>query len=523
MNYYKKFFYWILHLFFLSVFIQAQNNFNSENNVDDDIFDEQKARNLVKLLLENDIRYYKSLIPTIDSLSSDAFMNLFEGKSDCNLNIKKCGNIKKLAHKFEHFYVILYEFYKYDEYYKYLIELWVEYPNMEKLQALGDAEKISSKLSSILPNYSSWDDNFKQQILILIRNINLNNEEIKKTIEKELPEIHEILNDLVRIHQEFLPKSYNEYLNKNQNLFNDYFQKFSEYQNKPFSEEIKEKIFQKLYQEVINFVPDYFEKDLKGIIKSILKGTKLVHKANLEGVIELYLEDSVDEHLPSENGNIEYNDNKTSIENKGKIDENSIKLQQWVKVAIHFIHCINSGKKLYDTIQLSKNIKGDNEYQKRLNEITKEFERFQKSKLLDEDDIFESSKIIKNLINNLENIRIKLLKLIKDLKEEIEENENKKNKDWYNIIGEALNIGYNIYSIITTENPLKYFNYIDAILSLSNIAITGVDISYLNGIIYSLEEVYNDSIDKNKLIENEMISLNNTELEINKAYPKNNL
>ena len=64
MNYYKKIFYWIVYLFFLSVFIQAQNNFNSDN------FDEQKARNLVKLLLENDISYYKSLIPTIDSLSS---------------------------------------------------------------------------------------------------------------------------------------------------------------------------------------------------------------------------------------------------------------------------------------------------------------------------------------------------------------------------------------------------------------------------------------------------------------------
>ena len=502
---------------FLSIFIQVQNNFNSDN------FDEQKARNLVKLLLENDISYYKSLIPTIDSLSSYAFINLFNGNSDCNSNIQKCGNIKRLAHKFDHFKIILYEFYKEDKFYKYLIELWVEYPNMEKLQVLGDAEKISSKLSSILPNYSSWDDDFKKELIKSIKNINLDNKEIKKTIEKELPEINKILNDLVRIHKEFLPKSSNEYLNQNQNLFNDYFRKFEEFQNKPLSEEIKEKIIQEIYQKAINFIPDYFDENLKGIIKTILKETKLVPKSNLEGVIEVYLEDSVDEHLPSENENIEYNDNKTSIENKGKVNENLIKLQQWGKIAIRFINCIYNGKKLYDTIQSSNNIKIDNKYQKRLNEITKEFERFQKSKLLDEDDIFESSKIIKNLINNLENIRIKLKNLIIDLKEEIEENNSKKNKDWYNIIGEAINIGYNIYSIITTENLFKYFNYIDAILSVSNIAITGVDISYLNGILYRLEEIYNDSIDKNDLIEKEMISLNNTELEINKAYPNNNL
>ena len=119
---------------------------------------------------------------------------------------------------------------------------------MEKLQVLGDAEKISSKLSSILPNYSSWYDDFKKELIKSIKNINLDNEEIKKTIEKELPEINKILNDLVRIHKEFLPKSYNEYLNQNQNLFNDYFRKLEEYQNKPLSEEIKEKIIQEIYQ-----------------------------------------------------------------------------------------------------------------------------------------------------------------------------------------------------------------------------------------------------------------------------------
>ena len=358
MNYHKNFFYLILHLCLaFNLILQVQSNFNTENTID-----EKKARNLVKILLEKDISYYKNLIPTINTFNSEDFMNLFDGNSDHNYNTPKIANIKRLAYKFENFSPILYEFYKDNNFYEYLIELWVEYPNMDNLKALKDAKKISSELSSILPNYSSWPDDVKEKLMKPIINTQLVCKEIKEKIEKEYPDIDAVLKNLTKIYKIFSEIKDVEYLTKNKNIYYNYFLNgFLEKINKNISFNIS---FTEFINITKNSIPKNFELDGDKIFHLILN--LVVNKENIKGIIELYKKVSDDKSIHIENINEEYIDNIISIKNLTNMVETT---KQWLIVAKNFYYCIYRGQKLYETIQLYKKLGGDNEYQKRLDKI----------------------------------------------------------------------------------------------------------------------------------------------------------
>ena len=96
---------------------------NNRNTYNDNInIDEEKARNLVRILLENDIIFYKDLIPVIDNLSSEDFKALFIGKCEYDYKTNNKEQIQRLAHKFENFSIILYHCHKNDQYNQYLKE-----------------------------------------------------------------------------------------------------------------------------------------------------------------------------------------------------------------------------------------------------------------------------------------------------------------------------------------------------------------------------------------------------------------
>ena len=509
MNYHKKFFYFVLHLCFrFNLILQVQSNFNTKNT-----FDEKKARNLVKILLEKDISYYKNLIPTIDTFNSEDFMNLFDGNSDHNYNTPKIANIKRLAYKFENFSPILYEFYDDNKSYEYLIELWVEYPNMENL-ILKDADKISSELSSILPNYSSWPNNIKKKLIKSIKNIKLVCKEIKKKIEKEYQDIDAVLKNLTKIIEIFSAIKDDEYLAKNKNFYYNYFFKgILEKTNKNIS-------INEIINITINSIPKNFESQMDSIFYSILGTIKYVNKENTKGIIELYKKKLVYKSLHIENISQEYIDNIISIKDININDEITEKQKQWSIVAKNFIYCIYRGVRLYEAIQSSKKLGGDNEYQKKLDEISEEFEMYRNSKQLEQDDLIKSSEIIIASIKKLEKIRQDLLNLIGDLKKKINENINKKKEDFGSMLYNGLSAIFDIYSIVATDNPFKIFTAYNALLSTSNAVMAGLDISYLNEILDGLTEILGDSYNKKDEIEKEIKLLKRNELELRKAYPK---
>ena len=77
------------------------------------------------MLLENDIRIYKNLIPEINSLNSEEFNQLFEGNYDYQYTSSSCRQIKRLSFKFDNFQTILHEWWNDNKYHKYLKELWI--------------------------------------------------------------------------------------------------------------------------------------------------------------------------------------------------------------------------------------------------------------------------------------------------------------------------------------------------------------------------------------------------------------
>ena len=195
---------------------------NNQQEINNEIpnFDEEKARNLVKYLLENDISIYKDLILVVDDLSSYDFQKLFEGNFEHNYSSKNQTQLKRLSHKFDNFYYILINCYKKQNLYDYLKELWIYYPYIDDLKNMKDKKKISSKLSSTLPNYSSWPNNIQQDLITAIVGTEyLSNKEIKEKIKDESVEIDKILTKLATIQKNFSTEDNDEeYLLKNKNV-----------------------------------------------------------------------------------------------------------------------------------------------------------------------------------------------------------------------------------------------------------------------------------------------------------------
>ena len=114
---------------------------------DDIIFNETKARELMYLLLKNDIIIYKKLIPEIKKLDSESFENMFKGvpfkKKDANEEgyyyaVKNKKEFEKLLNKIDNFSIILEQWYQDENYYKYLQELWKKYISIEELKNKDD-------------------------------------------------------------------------------------------------------------------------------------------------------------------------------------------------------------------------------------------------------------------------------------------------------------------------------------------------------------------------------------------------
>lgn len=132
-------------------------------------FDELKTRELVYFLLKNDIIVYRKLIPEIKKLDSLAFENMFKGipfKNKDNAdgydyNVKNKKEFGKLLDKFDNFYIILEQWYKNEEYYKYLKDIWIKYISIENLKYKNE-KQLEEILKSNSINYISWPTNIKE-------------------------------------------------------------------------------------------------------------------------------------------------------------------------------------------------------------------------------------------------------------------------------------------------------------------------------------------------------------------------
>ena len=527
---------------------------NNRNTYNDNInIDEEKARNLVRILLENDIIFYKDLIPVIDNLSSEDFKALFIGKCEYDYKTNNKEQIQRLAHKFENFSIILYHCHKNDQYNQYLKEIWIEYPYLEDLNKIKDEKKISAELGKLLKNYNSWPDNIKQELIKIIKNTQINNHKIKEMIKKENAELYNTLQRLSEIENNFSNENDDEYLTKNNDLltkdintiYNLILEK-TKSTKKELTEEDKEKIKQKenkQREEFKNLSP-YLDNNISLIIEGItLTAFNMLDLGKLGIPKEIsyqgfksgrkFLFD--DNECLNDNGyeqdDYEFDDDSeeeseddykdSSNLDEEQINKNKKEINDWLSVGKSILIFCHSGYQMFQTINLSKKImQKDNEYRKELDEISEQFNKYQKSKRLSKNDPKKNLKIINESIDKIQKINEKLLNLIKKLKEKIDEKNNKKRGIFSNIIIQIYKIGTNIYSLAVTKDSSKFVNLLNIGLEISTIIFCKIDLDYTNDIIDVLIKILEEALKKKKDFENEIKSLKEECSKIQKAYPK---
>ena len=478
--------------------LYASNIVNDNDNEEEEYdvnFDEQKARNFVTYLLENDNFVYKDLIPTINSLSSKDFNKLFHGDCDHNYNTHKKAQVKRLAHKFDNFNYILVQIYKENEYHEYFKELWVEYPYIEDLKSLKDDNKIEIKLSSTIPNYKYWPEKVKKDLIKIIKITELSSsEEIKNKIKDEYVQVDKILKKLIAIKKTFKHEDDDEYFSKNENVLGKDIDKIFQYinnnskeKNKQLTEKDKQKIQKEMNQQKNDFVDisPYLQEnnDLLidtiafGITKEISNNYKFINE-EAQNLIQDYFNDDYD--YWDDDNNDELYDNDEQQDNNKEDEE----LMEWLGVAKNFLCCVYRGYQTYQVIKLTEKI--TNGYRIELKKICEEFSEYQNSKGLYKNDPTQNLKILNESIEKIEEIRGNLLIFIDKLKKEIDKNIDRKKGLIGNIIYQIIKIGQNIFTLVATKNPKHIINIINIGIQATNIAFSGIDLSYTNNIIDEL-------------------------------------
>ena len=413
--------------------------------------------------------------------------------------------------------------------------MWLEFPYIEDLKKLTDDKIISSKLSSTLPNFSSWPNNIKKDVIKLIKDTELIScKEIKETIKNECKEIDKILRKLTDIKQNFSADYDEEYLSKNDDVLSEDIEticnciiKDSTIDNIILTNEDKNKIKQEIIKQknVFNAISPYFKGDIELLLDTLIFGFLTCSKCfenndnktlvkKVATIKELYKDDCKKEH----DGccDVSKDENCNSNSNCEQKDENKKELNEWLNVAKNFLCCAYRGYKMYQTINLSKKIINENKYRIELDKIYEKFKECQSSKRLDKKDPIKNLEIINTYIDKIEKIRKELLELIEKLKKEIDKNINKKKGVIGSIIFQVIKLAKNIFEFSVTKNPIHFINIG---LDVFGIVFAGVDLSYRNDIIDEIIKTLKDAKAKQKEIENEIESLIEDVSEIKKAYP----
>jgi hypothetical protein len=160
-------------------------------------FDEKEARNIINILLQEDIVKNKRWLNEINKFSSDEIKNLIEGTIDFSYPVSNKESFKKLVYKFNNYSDFILEWYQNKENHKYLIELWKHYVCIEDIKEnIKNDEELTKFLESKSIHYSKWPNEIKEQFKSIF-------DETDGTfiykIKEELnrnPQIKKIINDL---------------------------------------------------------------------------------------------------------------------------------------------------------------------------------------------------------------------------------------------------------------------------------------------------------------------------------------
>lgn len=449
-----------------------------------DFFDEQKARNLVDILLKNDISIYRKLLPEVQNLDSESFRNLFVGVEDYDFQVKNKKLFNKLSIKFNNFQVILEEWYKDSKYYVYLKELWTRYPCIENLRDKDD-KSFDDLLQSFKINYCNWPEDIKYEFKTLVSNTqDTRAYELKNLIEDKFSQLTNVLEELI-IFRNTMKNQGEEvqlYTKNSQNMIVNIVYSFvfpiGAYSG-IISDDIKGTKGKKSKKEddltsksFINLI----EKDkCTGCYNDIDKNNKL-HKLNIN----------------SENGKI---DNLCLDKNFSK------RMVYGLHAALSFL---NLGWSVYKLTQTYKDFKEIKNYKRRLEEIINLFNIHKKEIGILPEDFTEAAERIKATLEKIRQDQKDLRQLMAEIKQSIKKQESQKNESIFGLIASGALGVFGVAGSIITVNGVSLVYGISSIANLFSAIGHTTNIVMANKLIDGFNEVLDRAIEEEKKMQDEI-------------------
>lgn len=482
-----------------------------DNNEQENNFNEEKARELVYYLLENDTSIFKRLIPEIRAMDSNSFYNLFQGTPFQNgdngydYKVKNKKNFERLLDKIDNFWVIMDAWYQDKKYYKYLNYLWINYISIENLK---NEKKLKPILKSYGIDYNSWPqyikDNLKRMICATKKTRILNEHESDERNRTDKTELEKVMDDLVKF-------------------------------KKKIEEEPGMEIFEKNIEKQEEKVSGFFSelKNYAGIEKfpSVLGTT-----GKISGILCLYnilfgqsnQEDSSFQKSSIKNSN---DDNhvkdfhKKSDHNEIDDSQNQTKIQNWIEKArtlfenkyFSLLHVCASllllGCSIYEFNEAKKDLKKIKDdikeeiYDNKLKEIEHNFNLHKNEIGILPEGFKESIEKIKDVLNKIKEDYIELEKLIKTIQNNIDIAIKYKNKATLGLIGSGILGITAIGGFFLTKNPNQIWYGVSTVSNAISAMINGSTIEECNKVIKDLSTILNKANKQKSIILKEIKKL----------------
>ena len=485
-----------------------------DDNDDEFIFNESKARELVYFLLKNDISIYRKLIPEIKSLDSEAFENLFKGipfkdidnKNGFDYKVKNKKEFAKLLDKFDNFFIILDEWYKNKNNYKYLKDLWVRYISIENLK-YKDEKSLEIYLNSNSIDYKNWPDNIKKEFKQLMSGTDKTRIfEVKDFMDDKFTQINCILEELI-VFRDSIKNACPEgkiYAKNAQKIITNILSTVS----------IPLGISSKYGLAAID------EKEIRAAGKLISERCNLSLERGNELVKEILTK--IEGNTTTTNYGIINRETNKFYENcnikvtKDKIDNLNIgqKAKAFLKCkAVCGLHCalsfLNLGWSIYELTQTYKGFEKVKICELKLKEIIRQFHIHRKEIGILPDDFHEAAQRIKNVLEKIRGDQKKLKELMEEIIENIRIQDSQKNKSIIGIVTSGVLGAFGIVGSVITYNGVSLVygistlaNVISAIGHASNLCMS-------IKIIEGFNNVLNKAMEEEKKIQEEIDKLIN--------------
>ena len=477
---------------------------------DDIIFNESKARELIYILLKNDIIIYKKLIPEIKKLNSEAFENMFKGvpfkKNDANEEgyyypVKNKKEFEKLLNKIDNFAIIMEQWYQDENYYEYLKELWIKYISIEELRNKNE-KKIEEILESNSIHYRDWPQNIKEELKSLIQSTeNTRIFEMKDILNDQFAQINNILEDLINF--------------KNQIKDQGKEGKIYEANAIMIITQLIGTVMMPIASAIKYGNEAIADKEIRAATKLIMQKCDCDMQRSSELVNEIMTKSQSDKEvcnwgIKNMKTNEFYKDCNIKA-TEGKIENLSInkKAKTFLKCkAVCAIHCalsfLNLGWSIYELTQTYKGFEQVKIYEKRLKQIVTIFNIHKNEIGILPSDFREASERIRNVLEKIKKDEQDLEDLITDILKSINEQDSRKNRSALGLgLSGALGV-VGIAGALLTSNGTALTYGISSIANLLSAIGHSTNILWSIKIIEGYRKVLKEAREEKKKMEDEM-------------------